>query len=67
MPPDLRLRNVSEGYEQDDTSDDEQTDYFAAEEDYRNEVLVPLIEELAEDQDDWARSEEEGWFYDDED
>lgn len=38
----------------------------AAEQEYEREVLEPLFEEMAEDQEDWARSNEEGWFYGDE-
>lgn len=33
--------------------------------DYQKEVVQPLIEELQEDQDSYARSEEDGWFYED--
>lgn len=33
------------------------------EDDYQREVAEPLVEEFMSDQDDWARSEEEGWFY----
>lgn len=48
----------------------EETDVFedyssSYEDDYHNEVVQPLIEEFQSDQDDWARSEEDGWFYGD--
>jgi hypothetical protein len=33
--------------------------------DSHREVVQPLIEEIQSDQDAWARTEEEGWFYDD--
>ena len=33
--------------------------------DYQKEVIQPLIEEIQGDQDAWARSEEDGWFYED--
>jgi hypothetical protein len=32
---------------------------------YQHEVVQPFIEEFQSDQDDWARLEEEGWFYKD--
>lgn len=31
--------------------------------DYQREVVQPLIQELQEDLDSYARSEEDGWFY----
>ena len=37
------------------------------EEDYEWEVLRPLRKEIESDRDDWARSEEDGWFYGDDD
>lgn len=33
--------------------------------DYQREVVQPLIDEFQEDQDSYARSEEDGWFYED--
>jgi len=44
------------------TDEVEETD---AEREYRHEVLEPLLEEVAEEQDSWARSEEDGWYYED--
>lgn len=32
---------------------------------YQQEVVQSLLEEIQSDQDSWARSEEEGWFYED--
>lgn len=32
-------------------------------EEHEREVAVELLEEFQSDQDDWARSEEDGWFY----
>lgn len=31
--------------------------------DYQHDVLAPLLEEFHADQEDWARSEEDGWYY----
>lgn len=39
---------------------------YEAEDEYQREVIEPLLEELEEDREDYARSEEEGWFYGDE-
>lgn len=33
--------------------------------DHEREVVEPLVEELQSDQDFWARSDEDGWFYED--
>lgn len=56
----------------DDRRDQESMEYvreddgaWAAEAEYQHEVLEPLMEELEEDRESWARSEEEGWFYGD--
>ena len=43
-------------------SDDDSDPY---DDDYQSEVMQPLIAELQEDQDAWARSDEDGWFYED--
>ena len=42
-----------------------QNDDSAFDEEHRREVLQPLIEEMNSDQDAWARSDEDGWFYED--
>lgn len=44
---------------------DLEDDSVAYDDDYQKDVVQPLIEEFQSDQDDWARSEEDGWFYDD--
>ena len=43
----------------------EEYEACSAEEDYQREVLESLAEELEGEREDWARSEEEGWFYED--
>lgn len=42
---------------------DLEDDSSSYDDDYQKEVVEPLIEEFQSDQDDWARSEEDGWFY----
>lgn len=37
----------------------------ALDEEYRREVLVPLHQDMRDEQDAWSRSRSEGWFYDD--
>lgn len=52
-------------------SDDLYNDVMAEEyqskinEEYQNEVSMEILEELQSDQDDLARSEEDGWLYED--
>ncbi|MEN3373160.1 hypothetical protein [Dechloromonas sp. ZS-1] len=47
-------------------SDAEYEDYSDPyDDDYQREVVQALIEEFQEDQDSYARSEEDGWFYED--
>ena len=41
-------------------------DAVYAYDDYQAEIQAELMEEIEEDRDNWARSEEEGWFYGDE-
>lgn len=45
---------------------DEMYEVFAAEE-YRDEVHEEIMDEIEMERDDWARSNEDGWFYDDND
>jgi hypothetical protein len=51
---------VPPGTEQTADLEDDSSSY---DDDYQKEVVEPLIEEFQSDQDDWARSEEDGWFY----
>jgi hypothetical protein len=54
--------NAVDFYDWDDTA----AAYEAAQVDTQEmESLEDLAEEIASDVEDWARSEEEGWFYDD--
>lgn len=48
-------------------SDLEYEESDPAEEDYEHEVMRPIREEIEMDRDNWARSEEDGWFYGDDD
>jgi hypothetical protein len=52
---------------EEETTDYEFEDYSSNsyEDEYQREVVQPLIEEIQSDQDSWARSDEEGWFYED--
>lgn len=45
----------------------EEAERNVEEEEYDWDVLKPIREELESDRHDWARSEETGWFYSDED
>ncbi len=47
-------------------SEDDMDD-FAAADSYQDEVMEEIRAELSSETDAWARSEEEGWFYGDED
>lgn len=42
-------------------------DYSSApyDDEFQREVVQPLVEEMQNDQDSWARSDEDGWFYED--
>lgn len=46
-----------------DVQADYQDDSDPYDDDYQKEVIQPLIDEIQGDQDAWARSEEDGWFY----
>lgn len=46
-----------------DFEESEYFDYSTAVQDYEDDEHRLLSEELSEDQDAWARSEEDGWFY----
>ncbi|RME57969.1 hypothetical protein D6779_07500 [Candidatus Parcubacteria bacterium] len=60
------LEREDSGVEYDDYGDEEsQREYEEYQREIRNEVIQPLIEELQEYEDSWARSEEDGWFYED--
>lgn len=48
-----------------DVQADYEDDSDPYDDDYQKEVIQPLIEEIQGDQDAWARSEEDGWFYED--
>lgn len=50
------LQNEEQPLEGDDSA-------FA--EEHKREVIEPLFQEQSSDQDAWARSEEDGWFYED--
>jgi hypothetical protein len=53
--------------ESDDLYNDLMAEEYQSEinEEYQNEVSMEILEEMQSDQDDLARSEEEGWLYED--
>ena len=42
------------------------SNYYGPEDEYDYEEMDMLRDELMEDNDAWARSSDEGWYYDDE-
>lgn len=49
----------------DNLEDYEPEENYSGRDDYEKEVLEQIIEEIQSDQDAWARSDEDGWFYED--
>lgn len=66
-PANKRQSNNAAAVWADCIEDDHYQAQVTGEEDYQREVLQPLMQEIEEDQENWARSDEEGWFYGDED
>lgn len=50
-------------HEDDDASFQDGTS--EADDEYHREVVQPILDEMRDDQDSFARSEEDGWYYED--
>jgi hypothetical protein len=59
------IKSACTVYVDDDDSPNHFDSRYDEDTEYRREFLEPLIEELHGDQDAWALSEDDGWFYGD--